>query len=224
MKLSLAYTLLAASLMSSNEAHVLRGQEHRHLEEDSVGHSVCLTRKPTEQDIQQMLYVMDTFEGGNSTRRLSSDTETITIDTVFHVIKHSNGDGATSEMVQSQIKVLNKDFAPYFHFNVTVKETVNDSWFRLRYNRANEYEMKMNLRQGGAETLNIYIARSKGFGWANFPSDYQAFPEFDGVVVQDQTLPGGTAPLGYDMGGTLVHEVGHALGLYHTFHVRDRVG
>ena len=231
MKLSLAYSLLAAALVSRHEAHVLRGgheedHEHRHLsdeeEEDHQHHTICSTRDPTEQDVQQMLYVMDTFDGNNSTRRLAAkDTEsTITIDTIFHVVKHSSGDGATPEMVQRQIEVLNRDYAPHFFFNVTVQETVNDAWFRLRYNRANEYDMKMELKQGGAETLNVYIARANAFGWANFPSDYQAFPEFDGVVVQDQTLPGGTADLGYDMGGTLVHEVGHFLGLYHTFHVR----
>ncbi|GAX21639.1 hypothetical protein FisN_29Hh076 [Fistulifera solaris] len=221
MKLFFAYTLLTASMMSRpNEAHVLRGHEHRHLEEETALHHpmICGTRDPTEQDIQQMVYVMETFE--NSTRRhlALNDDETIVINTVFHVIKNSNGDGPTPEMIQRQIDVINYDFAPHFQFNVTVQEVVNDSWFRLRFNRANEFEMKMNLRQGGAETLNVYIARANGLGWATFPSDYQSFPEMDGVVVQDLTLPGGSAPLGFDMGGTLTHEIGHALGLYHTFH------
>jgi len=82
--------------------------------------------------------------------------------------------------------------------------------------------MKNKLREGNASTLNIY---SVGFesgdgegllGYATFPSDYSGAPKDDGVVLLYSSVPGGSMPK-FNQGKTLTHEVGHWLGLYHTF-------
>jgi hypothetical protein len=78
--------------------------------------------------------------------------------------------------------------------------------------------MKSALAISPATTLNFYTNKpGQGLlGWATFPWSYAESNTMHGVVVHYGTLPGGgLAP--YNLGDTGTHEVGHYLGLYHTF-------
>ncbi|KAG8703487.1 hypothetical protein FRC11_010687 [Ceratobasidium sp. 423] len=80
-------------------------------------------------------------------------------------------------------------------------------------------QMKAQLHKGTAQHLNIYstgLTHSGLFGYATFPWWYNMSPRLDGVVFKWSTVPGGIEP-GFDTGKILVHEVGHWLGLLHTF-------
>jgi hypothetical protein len=145
------------------------------------------------------------------------------INVYFHVLRRgsgvANGDIPTSQ-INAQMNVLNSAFAGTgWSFQLAaVDRTTNTSWFNMGYGSAAESQAKAALRRGTADDLNIYTANPGGglLGWATFPSSYDNDPLDDGVVILFSSVPGGTAAP-YNLGDTGTHEVGHWMGLYHTF-------
>jgi hypothetical protein len=45
-------------------------------------------------------------------------------------------------------------------------------------------------------------------GYATYPFKAAAFPLLDGVMIRDQTLPGGSTS-NFNLGQTATHEIGH---------------
>jgi len=144
-----------------------------------------------------------------------------TINVYWHTITNSSGQGApTTAMINNQMNVLNAAYAAEgWSFNlVSTDTTANNSWYTVQPDTTAETQMKNALRQGTADDLNIYSANIGGglLGWATFPSWYSGNPKDDGVVILTESLPGGSASP-YNEGDTATHEVGHWMGLYHTF-------
>ena len=141
----------------------------------------------------------------------------------FHVINNgsgfANGD-VPDRLITAQMNVLNAAFAETgWSFSlVSTDRTTNATWYTMTPGSTAERDAKAALRQGSADDLNIYTANLGGnlLGWATFPSDYWKRPADDGVVLLYSSLPGGGA-VPYDEGDTATHEVGHWMGLYHTF-------
>jgi len=141
----------------------------------------------------------------------------------WHVINRgsgiANGDIPMSQ-INDQINVLNTAYAPWgwSFVLVSVDRTTNSTWYTAGYGSTAERNMKNALRQGTADDLNIYSSNPGGglLGWATFPSSYAGNPKDDGVVILYSSVPGGTAAP-YNLGDTATHEVGHWMGLYHTF-------
>ncbi len=135
-----------------------------------------------------------------------------------------NGDVPDS-VIREQIKVLNETFGgdrggavTGFGFELAgVTRTTNEAWFFMAILSKEEREAKTALRQGGAETLNIYTVDGGPYlGWATFPSSYSSQPSSDGVVINYRSMPRGSIE-NFNLGFTATHETGHWLGLYHTF-------
>ena len=137
----------------------------------------------------------------------------------WHTITNGSQGVLTPNEIAGQIAVLNSAYAGSgFSFRLTSTSTTNNAgWYSgLTYGSAAEKAMKNALHVGGKADLNIYTANlsDKLLGWATFPKT--VVDPMDGVVLLDESLPGGTASP-YNLGDTATHEVGHWLNLFHTF-------
>jgi hypothetical protein len=156
----------------------------------------------------------------------------VTIETVFHSISDHELTAAEKTrmetMIEAQMTVLNDSYSgatasdaadtPFRFELAKINWVVNDAWYDVVPGKA-ERDMKKALHEGDSKTLNVYTANIGAglLGWAYFPKGYNNGRDYvDGVVMLDESMPGGTAGK-YSLGDTLTHEVGHWLGLHHTF-------
>ena len=186
----------------------------------------CGTENPTELDAmlreENFVATLMGNKGAKGSGAVSSAAfASVTINVYFHTITNTSGAGAVSgAQINSQMNVLNAAYAGTgFQFVLAGSDTTaNNTWYTVGYGSTAETAMKTALRQGSADDLNVYAANIGGglLGWATFPSSYASKPLSDGVVMLTASMPGGTASP-YNLGDTATHEVGHWLGLYHTF-------
>lgn len=184
----------------------------------------CATKHFNEEEIDgedEKLKQALKEKGRSLDNYLAHMAGTFTINVYFHEIRSSSGTGAiTTTMINNQISVLNAAYATTpFKFVLAGHDiTVNDTWATMGHGSTAEAQAKNALRIGTADDLNIYSANIGGglLGWATFPSSYSSQPKNDGVVLLYASLPGGSAAP-YNLGDTGTHEVGHWMGLYHTF-------
>ena len=180
----------------------------------------CTTRTPTKEEMAQDRERVQAWKASNPHRAGRLLQSTINIPVWWHEITDgSEGNLSLDVEIKDSIDVLNAAFAPVFSFTLVGNtETDNRGWFTAGPDSRAEGLMKEALRQGDASTLNVYSTKpGRGLlGWATFPSWYAGNPLDDGVVILYSSVPGGSAAP-YNEGDTLTHEVGHWLGLYHTF-------
>jgi hypothetical protein len=152
------------------------------------------------------------------------------IPVVFHIITAANGTTGylSDQQIMDQLEVLNQDFRALpgtmgslgndtmIQFELAgITRTANDNW----YADNDESGYKNTLGWDRQIYLNIYTNTASGYlGYSYLPQEY-AGEWRDGVVLNQETVGGrdqsGEAP--FEQGRTAVHEVGHYLGLDHTF-------
>ncbi|ORY33225.1 hypothetical protein BCR33DRAFT_644974, partial [Rhizoclosmatium globosum] len=139
----------------------------------------------------------------------------------FHVLTKLNGttffNGQISaKMVKDQMDVLNAKFnSNKFRFSFAGWDfTNNETWYFDP--SSNIIDIGTALRKGSANTLNVYTCLTPGDGHnglATFPYSGSQWDVRDSAMISKYGFPGAS----YYDGKLLVHEVGHWLGLYHTF-------
>lgn len=159
------------------------------------------------------------------------------IPVVWHVLYANNGTGNIPDSaIYSQMDILNEDFRaiagslggngtdcriefvmattdPNGNPSTGITRHKSNKW----YNDGSGYT---SVRWDTNRYLNIYTNTAGGnLGYAYVPSGGGVVgSSFDGVRMLWSTI-GANAPIGapYNLGRTVTHEVGHYLGLYHTF-------
>jgi hypothetical protein len=161
---------------------------------------------------------------GGRLDRVRHTPGSIRVPVYFHVIHHGPAGDITAATIHRQIAVLNATFGGRtggadtgFRFTLRrIDRTNNASWYT--HPDEGQQAMKTRLHQGGAGALNLYTADlgEQLLGWATFPWRYRGHEPLDGVVVHVGSLAGGSIAH-YNRGYSATHEIGHWLGLFHTF-------
>lgn len=138
----------------------------------------------------------------------------------FHVTDGVNG-AVSADMRQAQINVLNTAYAPArIQFETAEVITLdNPAWFIMSPGSAEERQARKVCKFPGRlviMTVGRDGSMAAAIGWSSFPWQKVGDPDMDGVTLYHGVLPGGEHPR-QNLGMTAVHEVGHWLGLFHTF-------
>jgi len=145
----------------------------------------------------------------------------------LHVIT----DGKRGKLTQGQINTFinNVNWAyrntPFSFYIARVDVTKNKNWYNnCNSNARNNVAMKKRLARDNRYHINIYSCNPHDpsvpaglvvLGLSTFPFQYPNGSYLHGILIHPTAFPGGSVDSPYGL--TAAHEIGHYLGLFHTF-------
>lgn len=163
----------------------------------------------TELNIEQVSY-----ETSDDVFDIPPDSvlqEPVIMSITAHIVRRSNGSGGISEeVVLREIERLSAAFAPAnMAFEVCTFNYINDSKF---FNLTKFDEARL-ITYDIENTINIYFVNQISSAKEGRICGYTYYPtkNLDNVFMANACVPQGT---------TLIHELGHFFGLYHTHEVQ----
>lgn len=163
----------------------------------------------TELNIEQVSY--ETSEDVFDTPPDSVLQQPVIMSITAHIVRRSNGSGGISEeVVLKEVERLSQAFAPAnMAFEVCTFNYINDNKF---YNLTKFDEARL-ITYDIENTINIYFVNQISSAKEGRICGYTYYPtkNLDNVFMANACVPQGT---------TLIHELGHFFGLYHTHEVQ----
>ena len=172
----------------------------------------CKTPEATMSERAASNAAVDAWLAENPNAR--QEASIITIPVAWHILTNGSLGQVSQQQIDDQMAVLNDAFLPLgFQFVNAFQETVNNAtWY---FDNGTYWN---SLALDTAEYLNIYTNTASGsLGYVPYLAG--GAPEgtkSDRVVALWTSLPGGSE-IFFNEGDTVVHEVGHWMGLAHTF-------
>jgi hypothetical protein len=188
------------------------------------GHGRCGTPQPDAATVAAVEKVLALG------KRTAPKPTGIRIPVTVHLITAGREGAFSKNVVNVLIHNLNAAFAgtPFSFTLSKLNKTNNAAWYANCGDFGVEDAMKRRLAFKPAKVLNIYSCIPAGpglpagvIGYSDYPWSYPENSYLQGVVIHPGTLPTDAGLAGYDhFGLNAVHEIGHWLGLYHTFEGR----
>jgi len=150
----------------------------------------------------------------------------------YHVCDPGDGtvsNSVTTAMLHKQTAALNRAYAGQDHCRGRSSYTISPVDMSIQFRQAGihnvtdrlcrsdcslfvtELTRKLVPREDGK--IKVLLCSTRLLGLASFPGDHDSKRI---LIINPHTLPGGSLSK-YNLGDTLSHEMGHYVGLYHTF-------
>lgn len=183
------------------------------------GGAMCGAREPNPQTVAFLESLLTDFRKSFRVE----EAATVRIPVVVHMITKGRQGNYPNKVVERWIDSLNAGFSstPFQFQLVQVKRVNNRQWHEnCEIGSRNHTTMTRRLAVNPAKTLNVYVCKpGTATGMSAWPFDYPQGDKRHSVVVHSSAMPHGRSPVEISTHGyVLVHEVGHYLGLLHTFY------